>query len=118
MVRGENLSAVNALSFALPYNQEDYEYMGVQQLNMQQMEDFTNDQLHTNGQKALYPTFVNVGNKPTLSGNADLFILKFRARKNITFDLKPIDGLLVSKALEEVSFQKEDKVSVSTIKIY
>lgn len=104
MVKGENLSGVNAISFALPYNQEDYEYMGVQPLNMKQMENFTNDRLHTNGQKVLYPTFANVGNKPTLSGNAVLFILKFRARKNITFDLKPIDGLLVSKALEEISF--------------
>lgn len=104
MVKGENLNDVNALSFALPYNQEDYEYTGVQTLNMKQMENFTYDRLHTDGKKALYPTFANVGNKPALNGNEDLFILKFKARRNLTFDLKPIDGLLVSKDLQELSF--------------
>ena len=32
-VKGLNLTNVNALSFALPYNQQEYEYSGVQSLN-------------------------------------------------------------------------------------
>ena len=33
---------------------------------MKQMQNFTNDRLHTNGEKILYPTFVNIGDKPAL----------------------------------------------------
>lgn len=104
LVKGTDLRSVNALSFALPYNAQDYEFTGVKQINMKQMENLTNDRLHTNGTKALYPTFVNVGNKPTLEGNGDLFILKFKARKNLKFNLKAQDGFLVGKNLTIVKF--------------
>ena len=103
-VKGENLANVNALSFALPYNQQDYEYLGVQIHNMGSMENLTNDRLHTDGSKVLYPTFVNVGNKPTLNGSENLFIIKFKARQNVTFNLKLSDGVLVDKNLEYVNF--------------
>lgn len=98
-VKGIDLSAVNAFSFALPYNQQDYEFAGVELQNMGEMENLTYDRLHTNGSKALYPTFVNVGNKKTLAETTDLCILKFKAKRKVKFDLKMIDGLLVDKRL-------------------
>ena len=103
-VKGNKLRSVNALSFSLPYNQQDYEFIGVEPLHMNAMENLTNDRLHTNGTKALYPTFVNIGEKKTLEGNEELFILKFKARNNLKFDLKLQDGLLVDKHLNTHKF--------------
>ena len=104
IVKGDSLRNVNALSLALPYNSSDYDFVGVQPLNVQQMENLTNDRLHTNGVKALYPTFINVGNKPTLEGSNDLFILKLKAKRNVKFDLKITDGVLVDKNLNTAKF--------------
>ncbi len=104
LVYGIDLRSVNALSFALPYNAADYEFVGVQPLNMKQMENLTYDRLHTNGIKTLYPTFVNVGHKETLEGNSDLFILKLKAKRNVNFDLKMKDGFLVDRNLSTVKF--------------
>jgi hypothetical protein len=98
-VKGVDLRAVNAFSFALPYNQQDYEFVGVELQHMNVMENLTYDRLHSNGSKALYPTFVNVGNKKTLEGTVDLFLLKFKAKRQVKFGLKIIDGLLVDKRL-------------------
>ena len=103
-VKGDNLKAVNAISFALPYNQQDYEFVGVELQNMKEMENLTNDRLHTNGVKAVYPTFVNLGDKETLEGSENLFILKFKAKRKLKFDLKAIDGLLVDKQLHTHKF--------------
>ncbi len=96
---GSELLSVNALSFALPYNPLDYEFTGIELLNMKEMENLTNDRLHTNGVKALYPTFVNIGDKETLEGSAELFILKLKAKRRVRFDLKAADGFLVDKNL-------------------
>jgi alpha-glucosidase (family GH31 glycosyl hydrolase) len=104
IVKGDSLHNVNALSFALPYNPSDFDFISVQPLNMQQMDNLTNDRLHTNGVKALYPTFVNVGNKPVLEGSHDLFILKLKAKRNVKFDLKLKDGILVDKNLNTEEF--------------
>ncbi|MCM1029846.1 MAG: hypothetical protein NC410_00175 [Oscillibacter sp.] len=57
------------------------------------------DHLHTNGTKALYTTFVNIGKKKTLEGDADLFILKFKAKNALKFNLKIQDDLLIDKHL-------------------
>lgn len=95
---------VNALSFALPYNPADYEFVSVQPMGMKEMENLTNDRLHTNGVKALYATFVNIGEKEALEGDSNLFILKLKACKNVTFNLKPIDGFLVDKLLNVEKF--------------
>lgn len=103
-VKGTGLKSVNALSFALPYNQQDYEFVSLQPLNMKQMENLTNDRLHTNGAKALYPTFVNLGKKETLSGDNDLFILKLKAKRNLKSELKITDGILVDSRLNAVKF--------------
>jgi len=104
MVKGVNLTNVNALSFALPYNQQEYEYVGVQSFGTVDMENFTNDRLHSDGNKVLYPTFVNLGNKPTLNGSENLFIIKLKAKQNVTFNLKPTDGIFVGKNLEYINF--------------
>lgn len=104
LVKGTNLRSVNALSFALPYSPQDYEFVGVQPLNMQDMENLTYDRLHTNGSKALYPTFVNLGDKAAIEDNQDLFILKLKAKHKLKFDLKAIDGLLVDKNLNTCKF--------------
>lgn len=104
LVKGSDLQSVNALSFALPYNPQDYEFMGVEPLNMKKMENLTNDRLHTNGTKALYPTFVNIGDQETIEGSQDLFILKFKAKNKVKFNLQAIDGMLVDKNLNTHTF--------------
>jgi len=104
LVKGANLRSINALSFAFPYQEGDYEFVGVKPLGIKGMDNLTNDRLHTNGQKALYPTFVNIGEKETISGNVDLFILKLRAKRQVNFDLKAIDVFLVDKNLNTVRF--------------
>lgn len=103
-VKGDNLSAVNALSFALPYNVQDYEYVGLQTVGTEQMENMTYDRLHSNGTKALYPTFVNIGNQKSLQGSSILFTLKFKAKRNVKFNLKAIDGMLIDKNLTSVNY--------------
>ncbi len=103
-VRGTNLTSVNAISFALPYNPQDFEFIGVEPIALKQMENLSYDRLHSNGKKSLYPTFVNIGNKETIKGDADLFIIKLKAKRNTTFNLKAIDGLLVDKTLKTIKF--------------
>ncbi|MDR1096875.1 MAG: DUF5110 domain-containing protein, partial [Tannerella sp.] len=89
-VTGTGLHSVNALSFALPYNPQDYEYAGIESVNMQELENLTADRLHTNGTKSLYPTFVNSGEKETIEeeGVRDLFTIKFKVKRNLRFNLK------------------------------
>lgn len=80
-VSGKGLHYVNGLSFALPYDAKDFEFAGLELTDMKEMVNLTYDRLHTNGQKALYPTFVNRGNNFLLEeGDHDLFTIKFKAR--------------------------------------
>ena len=46
-VKGIGLKAVNALSFALPYNPADYEFVGIEAGAVKDMHNMTNDRLHT-----------------------------------------------------------------------
>lgn len=103
-VKGTGLKSVNALSFALPYNPADYEYVGVEAQGMKDMHNMTYDRLHSNGEKALYPTFVNLGNRETLEGDGDLFVIKLKANRNVKFNLQAKDGLLVNKRMEVRKF--------------
>ncbi len=107
VVKGTGLHRVNALSFALPYDPADYEFVGVQPVGMKEMENLTNDRLHTNGIKSLYPTFVNIGNKEALESDSELFIIRFKARRNLTFNLKATDGYLVDKRMNVSTFGAE-----------
>lgn len=104
-VRGKGLHYVNGLSFALPYNTSEFEYVGTELLNMKDMVNLTYDRLHTNGQKELFPTFVNRGNNFLLDeGDHNLFVIKFKAKKAGKFNLKAKDGLLVDRNLGTVAF--------------
>lgn len=104
-VTGKDLHYVNALSFALPYSTDEFEYVGTDLVGMKDMVNLTYDRLHTNGQKSLYPTFVNRGNNFLLEDGApELFTIKLRAKKAGHFALKAKDGLLVDRNLGSVSF--------------
>ncbi|WP_457270859.1 TIM-barrel domain-containing protein [Pedobacter sp. UYEF25] len=104
LVKGINLKNVNALSFELPYNTQEYEYEGVEILKIKGMENLSNDRLHSDGTKDLYPTFVNIGNKTTINGNEDLFIIKLKVKQNLTFNLGLKSGILVDKSLNYLTF--------------
>lgn len=102
-VRGKGLQAVNALSFELPYDATELQYSGVALLAMKDLVNLTYDRLHTDGTKALYPTFVNRGYNYLLdNGDHDLFRLKFVAKKAGKLNLKPRNGLLVDRNLGTV----------------
>ena len=103
-VSGKDLANVNALSFALPYDTKDYEYAGLDLVDMKNMTDLTRDRLHTNGTKALYPTFANQGNEFLLEGSGKLFVIKFVAKRNVKFNLTAKDGILVDRRLGTVEF--------------
>ena len=103
-VSGKALKNVNALSFALPYDAQLLEYAGTDLVGMKEMVNLTYDRLHTNGQKALYPTFVNKGNNFLLEGDGELFVIKFKAKKDGRLNLKMQDGLLVDRNLGTVKF--------------
>ena len=80
------------------------EYVGTEALGMKAMRNLTTDRLHTNGQKVLYPTFVNLGDKETLKGDAELFIIRFKAKRRLTLRLNATDGILFNKQLDTLDF--------------
>lgn len=98
-VTAHGMQDVNAISMALPYDATQLEYMGLEPVGMQEMRNLTYDRLHSNGQKALYPTFVNCGTHPTLQGDGTLFTIRFRALKNIQPKLRLQDALIVDSNL-------------------
>ena len=103
-VSGRGMKAVNALSFALPYDQQSYDFVGIEAVAVKGMENLTNDRLHTDGEKVLYPTFVNVGDKPAVEGDIELFVIRLKAKGDVQFDLKARNGVLVDKSLNRVTF--------------
>ena len=103
-VSGRGMKAVNALSFALPYDQQSYDFVGIEAVAVKGMENLTNDRLHTDGEKVLYPTFVNVGDKPAVEGDVELFVIRLRAKGDVQFNLKARNGVLVDKSLNRVTF--------------
>ncbi|MGV3765976.1 MAG: TIM-barrel domain-containing protein [Chitinophagaceae bacterium] len=103
-VTGTDLKAVNAFGFSLPYDPQELEYTGIQALQVNGMENFTYDRLHTNGARSLYPTFIHLGNKAPLAGSSDLFIITFKAKRKTKPAFKPGDGLLINKKLETLRF--------------
>ncbi|MDO5571273.1 MAG: glycoside hydrolase family 31 protein [Bacteroidales bacterium] len=99
-VVGKDLKSVNALSFAIPYDAKLYEFVGIEKNDtISSMENLTNDRLHTNGEKALYPTFVNIGKKNIVNGDTELMVIKFKARKSLKFNLQIKDCILVDRKL-------------------
>lgn len=102
-VEGKNMQSINGLSFALPYNPQEFEFIGIENTNVNEMQNLTKDRLHTNGEKSLYPTFVNLGEKPLLEGNNTLFTIKLKAKKNGKFNLEIKDLILVDRNLKYIS---------------
>lgn len=77
-VDGKNMCDVNALSLEIEYDAAELEYIGTEAPELEGMRNLTYDRLHTDGSKALYPTFANIGEAPTLSGDRQLMLIRFR----------------------------------------
>ena len=103
-IKGTALANVNALGFALPYNANEYEYVKTEAVNAGAMKNYSKNRLHGNGETAVYPTFVNEGNQGTLNGDVEIATITLKAKKNIKFNLKAIDGVIVDKHLNSVKF--------------
>ena len=104
IVKGQDLVSVNAFSFALPYDATLFEFVGIEAYGTKEMRNLTYDRLHTNGQKALYPTFVNCGEHPYLEGNGDILTIRFRAKKKTRVNLTPKDGMILDKYLNVINW--------------
>ena len=102
IIRGAGLNEVNAWSVAIPYDAEQLTYVNITTAATKEMENLTYDRLHKNGQKALYPTFVNTGNKATLSGNGTLVEITFKARQSGELNLQMLDAMLVDKKMNTI----------------
>ena len=103
-ISGKGLANVNALGLAIPYDSNDYEYVTVKTVNTANMSNYTKNRLHGNGTTAVYPTFVNVAEQPTLNGDVEIATITLKAKKNIKFNLKAIDGVIVDKNLNCIKF--------------
>ena len=80
------------------------EYVGIEALNVAGMSNYSKNRLHTNGNTAVYPTFVNEGNRVTLNGDVEIAKITLKAKKNIKFNIKAIDGIIVDKHLNSIKF--------------
>ncbi len=66
------------------------------------MQNMTKDRLHTNGVKALYPTFVNVGEKEAAKGSEVLMTITLKAKKDTTMSLEMKDAMIVDRNLNVI----------------
>ncbi len=103
-VKGDQLKDVNALSFALPYDPASFEYVATKVVGMKKMQNMTKDRLHTNGVKALYPTFVNVGAEESIAGSETLFTIIFKAKKDTPMNLEMKDAMIIDSNLNSKEF--------------
>lgn len=103
-VEGNGLKSVNAFSFAMPYNSNTLEYIGIDPVDTKQMDNLTYNRLHSNGDRVLYPTFVNTGNQPVLEGDGAILTIRFKAKRAYTFTPDVQNGILVDKYLNTKKF--------------
>lgn len=103
-ISGEGLANVNAFGLSLPYNPAEYEYVGIEAVGTGSMSNYSKNRLHSNGSTAVYPTFVNEGNKGTVGGDGTLAKVTFKAKKDVKFNIKATDGVIVDKHLNTVKF--------------
>ena len=103
-VQGHDLANVNAFSLALPYDANEYEFVGIEAGEVGTMSNYSKYRIHSNGTTAVYPTFVNEGNQITINGNVELARITLRAKKNIRFNINAIDGFIVDKHLNTIKF--------------
>ena len=104
VVKGNSLQEMNAISLAIPYDAQNWEFVSIDAPQLSGMRNLTNDRLHSNGNKALYPTFVNVGDKETVSGDVDLMTIRLKAKRKGSLNIQPIDGVIVDKTLNTIEF--------------
>lgn len=97
---GKDLKNVNALSFSMPYDASAYEFVSIEPVAASGMLNMTYDRLHTSGDKVLYPTFVNIGDKSTLNGDQTIARIHLKARKRGAFVPAMSNVILVSPALQ------------------
>lgn len=74
-IKGKDLVSLNALSFALPYNPTDFEFIGIDVKDMGKMENISKDRLHSDGSKILYSKRCSHHGRATLFLKNSLFIL-------------------------------------------
>ncbi len=103
-LEGHGLRSVNGLSLCIPYDTQHYEYVQTTAPALDGMYDMTLDRLHSNGQKALYPTFVNLGEEPYLEGDTDILTVRFRIKDAQAPALRITDGMLVDKYMNVINF--------------
>jgi hypothetical protein len=68
------------------------------------MANYSKNRMHTNGETIVYPTFVNEGNQNTVNGDVELVKVTLKAKKNVKFNIKAVDGIIVDKHLNTVKF--------------
>ena len=103
-VSGRQMQAINALSFILPYKEVDMKFVSVEPVAVKEMRNLTNDRLHSNGEKVLYPTFANIGNQHVLADDAVLFRLHFKAQRKLSLKQVSMKGMIVDKSLNTIEF--------------
>lgn len=104
-VKGSGLQAVNAVSLVMPYDLKTMQYSRTEAVALKGMRNMTYDRHHTDGSQVLYPTFVNIGEQPTIEGNVTLFTLHFKANKAFRAPKSNVKGLLVSRSLKETELK-------------
>lgn len=104
-IQGKDLKGINGISLCIPYDPTTLEYTGnTAATPAKEMYNMTRDRLHTNGQKALYPTLVNIGNGNVLDGDCELMQLTFKAVRDADIKVNATDGILVDKRNRAVTF--------------
>lgn len=104
-VKGTGLQAVNALSLVMPYDLKTKQYTKTDPVAVKDMRNMTYDRHHTDGSQVLYPTFVNIGQQPTIEGSATLFVIHFKALRAFRAPKASAKGMLVSNNLLETELK-------------
>lgn len=104
-VKGTGLQAVNALSLVMPYDLKTMQYTKTDPVAVKDMRNMTYDRHHTDGSQVLYPTFVSIGQQPTIEGSATLFVIHFKALRAFRAPKASAKGMLVSNNLLETELK-------------
>ena len=102
-VKGKDLQSVNAFNLVFPYSPKEMKFVKVETDPSMTMRNLTYDRRHSDGSQVLYPTFVNVGDHPTLNGDADLLVIRMKALKPFTVKNTAAKSLLVDKELRSLT---------------
>lgn len=103
-VEGRNMSAVNSLGLAMPYDPAAMQFKRIDPLAVKDMKNMSYDRRHTDGSQVLYPTFTNLGEQPLLGGTEKLFVIHFKALRDLKIKNTAVHGMLVDRNLKELDF--------------